>query len=147
MAAVNISTNLVASNNMEVSSWGSKFQNPETGLAGLSQGVGKDGLLSAGFKGESLASLSQILEDVHIPGLLHSSSVFKASNIGPILPHATISVVLSISSYTFKDSCQYTGLIPIIQDTTLFSDGLSSNPNFIWNINFPLPCNLTPWQV
>lgn len=144
MTAVNISTNLVAPNNVEVSSRGSVLQNPETGLAGLSQGVGKNGFLSAGSKGESIISPSQIIKHIYIPGLVPSSSVFKAGNIGPTLSHATIPLVLSSSSYTFKDSFLNTGLILIVQDTPFFSGGLSSNLNSICNINFPLPCNLKP---
>lgn len=51
------------------------------------------------------------------------------------------------SLFPFMDTCDDTGLTQITQDNLPMEGQLTDNLNSIWNLTFPLPYNITHWEV
>ena len=94
--------------------------------------------------GNSFSSFFQLIEAAHLPWA-RDPFILKAItgrlSLSPVNHSDTD--ISSFSLPSFKDTCDYIGSAWIMQDTLI----LRSTLNFICNLTFPLPCDITYSQI
>lgn len=121
-------------------------------LAWVSLGYNQGGSRAASLPevlGENpLSCLFHLLEVTHIPWSVPPLPSSKPSMNGWWSPSHVPSLwpLLPPPSSSFKDSCDNTGHIWLIQNH-LFQDQLIGNLNYIFYLNFSWPCKVTHSQV